>query len=118
MTKSKLLFAILFALVLTSCASIRAAEDAGKKVETSVLHLGMSKAEVQKALNKKPDNIIAARNYPETNTFIEVVQYTEWGSEGLGTDAVAKRIETYWLYFVNDKLDRWETAKPDKKPFI
>ena len=73
----------------------------------------MSKDEVQKQLKKKPDNIVAAKNYPDTQTYIEVVQYSEWNSAD-----VNKLIESYWLYFVNDKLDKWEKASKDRKPWI
>lgn len=111
MTKLKSLLVILIiAVVLTSCGVIRESIDAGKKVETSALHIGMSKAEVQKALNKKPENIVAARNYPESSTSVEVVEYTQWANGNTASDPGAKKVASYWFYFVNDKLDHWEKA--------
>ena len=71
----------------------------------------MTKDDVQKQLNKKPDNIVAAKNYPDTNTMIEVIQYSQWGQSAIP-------IESYWLYFVNGKLDKWETASKEHKPWI
>ncbi len=103
---------VLFAIMLTSCAEINQSLDRSKTVNLSSVKLGMSKNDVQKQLRKKPDNIIAAKNYPDTNTLIEVVQYSEWGN------ADGKPIESYWLYFVNDKLDKWEKASKDHKPWI
>jgi hypothetical protein len=72
--------------------------DMAKVVNTSALRIGMTKTEAQAALKKQPFGTVAARNYPETKTTIEVIQYTE------------TNVRSYWLYFVNDKLDRWEPA--------
>jgi hypothetical protein len=62
----------------------------------------MTKAEAQQALRKKPDSTIAAKKLPGSDKVIEVVQYT--GPDISGTQL------TYWLYFINDHLDRWEPA--------
>ena len=86
-------------MFFTSCASIL---DSAKSVNTSALRIGMTKAEAQAALKKKPYSTVAARNYPETKTTIEVVQYSESNGQG--------NLQNYWLYFANDKLDRWEAA--------
>lgn len=61
----------------------------------------MSKAEVQAALRRKPDNIVAAKHYTDPETLIEVVQYSG-----------ASQTETYYLYFMNDKLDKWHKVDP------
>jgi len=93
-------FAIAVTVILfTSCASMI---DSAKSVNTSALRIGMTKEEVQAALQKKPYATVAARNYPETKTTIEVLQYSENNGQG--------NLQNYWLYFVNDKLDRWEPA--------
>lgn len=64
---------VLLAIMITSCTAIRDAVDSGKTVNLSALKIGMTKAEVQTALNKKPDNVIASKNYPENKTTVEVV---------------------------------------------
>jgi len=122
MTKSiHTLMVALLAIIFTSCATIHDAIDKGKAVNLSALKIGMTRAEVQTALNKKPDNVIAAKKYPETNTVVEVLQYSKWEDANAGvTNApiVPVITESYWLYFVNDKLDKWEIASLDRKPRI
>ncbi|MEO8885768.1 MAG: hypothetical protein ABI367_06870 [Mucilaginibacter sp.] len=122
MTKPiKTIMIALLAVMFTSCTAIRDAVDSGKAVNLSALKIGMTKADVQTALNKKPDNIIAAKKYPETNTVVEVVQYTKWGDANAGianAPQVWVPLERYWLYFINDKLDKWEIASPDRRPRI
>ncbi len=86
-------------LSLTSCAAVI---EASKPVNTSLLKLGMSKAEAQQVLRKKPDSTIAAKKSPVNNKLIEVVQY-------IGFD-VTNTQTNYWLYFVDDQLERWEPA--------
>ena len=112
---------VLMAIMITSCSAIRDAVDSGKAVNLSALKLGMTKAEAQTALNKKPDNVIASKKYPENNTSVEVVQYSRWGDANAGisnTRVVPIIMESYWLYFVNDKLDKWEMAAVDRRPRI
>lgn len=87
------------ALSLTSCAAII---EANKSLDTSSLKIGMTKAEAQQALGKKPDSTIAAKKLPGSGKAIEVVQYTEPGTPGT--------FLTYWLYFIDNHLDRWEPA--------
>ena len=122
MTKSiQIIMVALLAIMITSCSTIHAAIDKGKEVNLSALKIGMTRAEVQTALNKKPDNVIAAKKYPETNTLAEVVQYSRWGDANAGihnAPMVPIIIESYWLYFVNDKLDKWEIAAVDRRPRI
>ncbi|WP_143014136.1 hypothetical protein [Mucilaginibacter pineti] len=110
MTKTfKPIIIALLAIMLTSCAEIRESMVAGRPVDLNSIKLGMTKDDVQKQLKKKPDNIVAAKNYPDTNTLIEVVQYSQWGQN-------STPVESYWLYFVNGKLDKWETASKEHKP--
>ena len=112
MTKTfKPIIIALLAIMLTSCAEIRESMVAGRPVNLNSIKIGMTKDDVQKQLNKKPDNIVAAKNYPDTNTLIEVLQYSQWGQSAIP-------IESYWLYFVNGKLDKWETASKEHKPWI
>ena len=122
MTKPiKIIMVVLLAIMFNSCATIRDAVDSGKEVKLSALKLGMTKAEAQTALNKKPDNVVAAKQYPETNSSIEVLQYSRWGNANAAVNnsaIVPIIIESYWLYFVNDKLDKWEIAAPDRRPRI
>jgi hypothetical protein len=84
---------------LASCASLAQALES---FTTSRLRIGMSKTEAEKAMGLKPDSTVAAKRDPETNKIIEVVQYSGY------VDTNQKAI--YWLYFVNDQLDRWEPA--------
>ncbi len=91
------LFLLIVIVAFSSCVAMR-------PVNTSQLRIGMTKDEVQTALRKKPESTIAAKKDPVTNKVIEVVQYREMGNE-IGTGI-------YWLYFVNDRLDRWELANP------
>ncbi|QJD95762.1 hypothetical protein HH214_07705 [Mucilaginibacter robiniae] len=102
MTKPiKTLLTFVLASVLTSCATL-------KGVDLTAIKIGMSKTEVQAALKKKPDNIVAAKHYTDPETIIEVVQYTGAG-----------QTRTYYLYFVNDKLDKWHEVGPNEgRPII
>jgi hypothetical protein len=84
-------FIVLFStIVITSCSQLRG-------VHTSSLRIGMTKSEVQTTLKKKPNATVAAKNFPELHTIIEVVHYV--GTAG-----------NYYLYFVNDKLQKWTPA--------
>ncbi|MES2112895.1 MAG: hypothetical protein V4577_29360 [Bacteroidota bacterium] len=84
----------LAAITFSSCSAFRD----NRTVNPNVLELGMSKEEAQKALKKNPGRIIATRKDPQTNALIQVVAYY---------DAPGNR---YWLYFIDDKLDRWQPA--------
>jgi len=57
----------------------------------------MTKSEVQTTLKKKPYATVAAKNFPELHTIIEVVSYVGTGG-------------SYYLYFVNDRLQKWTPA--------
>ncbi len=70
----------------------------------------MSKDEAQLALNKKPYGVVAARNDTYSHATIEVVQYTGYNNNSAE--------ESYWLYFLNGKLDRWERADGKRTPII
>lgn len=104
---TKISVCICLIMLLTSCA---ATLDAIKSVNTSALKIGMTKAQVQEVLKKKPYGTVSAKNYPETNTTIEVVEYSQ--SDG------SQRIDRYWLYFINDKLEKWEPASTYYQPAI
>lgn len=67
----------------------------------------MTKEEAEITLKKKPYGIIAAKNFPEFKTIVEVVSYIDAGTG-----------ESYWLYFVNNKLDKWEPADKYHPPYI
>lgn len=103
----KLTVLVLLAIItFTSCSTFQAF----KAVNLSSVKLGMTKEEVQTHLKKTPDNIVAAKNYPETNSQVEVVQYSHLDGEGV--------VIVYWLYFVNNKLDKWEIASKEHRPRI
>ncbi|MDT3404423.1 hypothetical protein [Mucilaginibacter terrae] len=89
--------------IIASCSSLRS-------VNTSVLKIGMTKAEVEEALKKKPYGTISAKSYPETKTVIEVLEYNEHFN--------GQKSDGYWLYFVNGKLDKWEPASKYHQPDI
>ena len=89
-------------MLFSSCAGLM---EVAKNVNTSALQIGMTKSQVQAALQKKPESTIAAKNYPERNIVVEVVQYSQYDQVNNTPIKTA-----YWLYFVNDKLDRWEPA--------
>ena len=120
MTKPiKTIMVAMLAIMFTSCATFRDLADEGRPINLNAVKIGMTR--VQAALNKKPDNVVAAKKYPETNTVVEVVQYTQFGAgnanEGIANAPTVPVIkERYWLYFVNDKLDKWEIAALDRKP--
>jgi len=57
----------------------------------------MTKSEVEITLKKKPVATVAAKNFPEAHTVIEVVQYNGTGGN-------------YYFYFVNDRLQKWTPA--------
>lgn len=101
---------VALAAMVSSCATIRQSADLSKAVNTSALKMGMTKQETELALQKKPYGIVAARNDADTHTIIEVVQYTEYSSNGIQ--------DNYWLYYINNKLDRWERADPKRTPLI
>lgn len=116
MTNSfKLMILAIVAVLFASCGAIHNSINLSSKVNLTTVHLGMSKAEVQTALNKTPDNIIASEHYNDTNETIEVVQYSRWISVGEGVNSTAKPAESYWLYFVNDKLNRWHQINPGER---
>ena len=98
---------LLAIITFTSCGQMRDAINSNKDADLSVLKLGMSKEEVQKQLGKRPDNIVATKKDPETNKLVQVIQYTD-----------GKQEKSYWLYFVDDKLDKWETASKLHEPWI
>jgi hypothetical protein len=83
---------IIFLLFLVSCAPY-------KHVDLTSLKIGMNKQQVYSSINKKPDNLIGAKKYP--NGTIEVLQYSK-RSEWTGFIE-----EEYWLYFWNDSLNQW-----------
>jgi hypothetical protein len=122
MTKPiKTIMVAVLAIIISSCAALRDAADKGTEVNLNAVNIGMTKAQVQAALNKKPDNIIAAKKYSENNAVVEVVQYSVWTDANLNkpnAPFVPVIKESYWLFFVNDKLDKWEIAIPDRKPRI
>ncbi|WP_158825238.1 hypothetical protein [Mucilaginibacter lacusdianchii] len=104
---TKLILCVILITVLSSCATTF---DMIKGVNTSALQIGMSKAQVQEALKKKPWGTVSARRDPNTSATLEVVEYAQSDGE--------KRIDRYWLYFVNDKLDRWEPASKYYEPSL
>lgn len=144
MTKPiKTIMIALLVIMITSCVSYRKEREkwreSQKTVNLSAIKIGMTSAEVQTALDKKPDNIVAAKKNPEINALVEVIQYTQWGysqssrstqsrqasngvvnvTDGATTSqSVFVPLQRYWLYFVNDKLDKWEIAVPDHSPQI
>jgi uncharacterized protein YciI len=87
------------AAVITSCTMLR-------EVDTNALKIGMTKAEAQAALRRKPDKIVAAKNFEDVKSIVEVVQYSQNGSYG------------YWLYFVNDKLEKFEPVTANHPPYL
>jgi hypothetical protein len=115
MTKSMKTFMVaLLAIVLSSCGAIHEQMRMADTVNLSAVKLGMTKAEVQTALNKKPDNIVSSSQDPIKHATVEVVQYSQWTSNHDNTNL--RKLNSYWLYFVNDKLDSWEEIKPDRRP--
>ncbi|MCJ8209298.1 hypothetical protein MUY27_06230 [Mucilaginibacter sp. RS28] len=78
---------ILTVILFAACSTLR-------KVDLTKVHTGMSKAEVQAALQKKPVNIVASRHFTNPDADVEVLEYTD-------------NVVSYYLYFVNNKLDKW-----------
>lgn len=91
----KTLMAVLLTAIITSCAAMR-------NVDLSKVSIGMSKAEVQTALRKKPDNIVAAKHFTDPEATVEVLQFS------------TGNVVSYYLYFVNDKLDKWHVVTPNE----
>ena len=78
-----------------------------QSIDTNALKIGMTKEEAQRALRIKPLRTVAAKNFPESNTIVEVVYYaTQIDSNG------------FWLYFNNDKLNKWEPASLHHQPYL
>ncbi len=114
MTKlSKLVMVAIVALLLASCAPVHQQIAMTQPVDLTKLKLGMSKADVQLTLNKKPDNIVSSMHDSVKNATIEVVQYSQWSNNNANSDL--KKLNSFWLYFANDKLDSWEEVHPDHK---
>jgi hypothetical protein len=90
-----ILMAVVFTAIITACGSMR-------KVDLSQVSIGMSKAEVQTALRKKPDNIVAAKHFTDPEANVEILRYSDPSAE------------SYYLYFVNNKLDKWHLVKPNE----
>lgn len=68
--------------LLTACSTFL-------RLDMTKISLGMDKEQVQTAMRRKPDDVVAAKQYP--NGQLEVVQYSGQGS-------------IIWLYFFNGKL--------------
>lgn len=81
------------AITLSACQVL-------KRVDTFNLEIGMTKAEAIHALQKKPDNIIGAKQYDDG--VLEAVQFS--GPAAVTSD---DQMERYWLYFFNDRLIEW-----------
>lgn len=96
---TKALLLMLSVTILTSCSVLQ-------PVNTNALKIGMSKEEAQIALKRKPDSIVAAKNFPEAKTIVEVVQYKQSDING------------FWLYFTNNKLSKWEPISTRHQPYI
>jgi len=101
---------LLICIIIASCSSVHQMVAMAKPVNTSSLKAGMTKQEVELALQKKPYGTIAAKTYDESHTTIEVVEYNQYDGENI--------VDNYWLYFKNNKLDRWERADPRGQPLI
>src|SRR3546814_513650 len=88
-------------LYLILCNAITAsAGQVLRRVDTFNLEIGMTKAEATHALQKKPDNIVGAKQYDDG--VLEVVQF----SSPAPVDSEVQ-MERYWLYFFNDQLVEW-----------
>jgi hypothetical protein len=98
-TLTKAFVFMLFVTFITSCVMLR-------EVNTNALKIGMTKEEAQTALQRNPDKILAAKNFEDVKTIVEVVQYSQNGAYG------------YWLYFANNKLQKWEPASTLHQPYL
>ena len=91
---------MLLTTILTSCSVLQS-------INTNALQIGMTKEEAQQALKIKPSGIVAAKNFPEAKTTVEVVYYyTQVDTNG------------FWLYFNNNKLSKWEPASAHHQPYL
>jgi len=107
-------YAVLVLLAIITFTSgvpvMGATQQSGKPLKISSLKTGMSKGDVQTILNRKPDGIVATKNYSQTDQIVEVVQYSKRHR--------GSRTERYWLYFLNDQLQKCEIATKGQKPQI
>lgn len=89
-------------LYLILCIAITASAcQMLRRVDTFHLEIGMTKAEATHALQKKPDNIVGAKQYDDG--VLEVVQFSSPASSTFGDH----HREKYWLYFFDDRLVEW-----------
>jgi len=68
----------------------------------------MSKDEVTHALEKNPDNVVGAKEYDDG--IMEVLQYSGYTKL---SSVNPNELESYWLYFFNDRLVEWGAPPPD-----
>lgn len=90
----RLLYLILCIAVIASACQML------KRVNTFNLEIGMTKSEAIHALQKKPDNIVGAKQYDDG--VLEVVQFS-----GPAAASSKDHMEKYWLYFFDDRLVEW-----------
>lgn len=96
---------IISVVLLSGCGAMR---ESMKSVNLAEVRIGMSKEEVIYALKKKPDNVVAAKEYDDG--IMEVLQYSGYTKLSSPNPNV---LESYWLYFFNDRLVEWGVPPPD-----
>lgn len=85
---------LILALLLAGCGAF-------KQLDFSKVKIGMSKEDVSTILQKRPNNIIGAKQYPKGTMEVEEYYYRTMQGED----------RYYWLYFLNDKLVKYETPE-------
>ena len=93
-TTLKLSIACTMLLLITSCSVLN----------MGALQIGMTKSEVNQMLGPTYDDVIQARKEPD-GSVMEVVQYSGYNTR-MG-------MQKYWLYFKNDKLEKWSLYDPE-----
>lgn len=91
--KTYILFALL--LTITACNPTQA-------VRLDKLNIGMTKDDVTKVLEQPPYNVVGSKKLKDGT--VEVWEYRRYS---VLNNQMAPPQETYWLYFLNGKLDRW-----------
>lgn len=89
-----ILIGVLFLVFLAGCTKYNFSS-----LEMRKLNIGMSKQDVETALEMPPYNVIGAKKFAKG--IVEIWEYRKhnWADGSLA--------EAYWLYFLNDRLEQW-----------
>ncbi len=87
-----LIASLIMLLMLSGCV------QKYQRIHMDKIQIGMTKTEVEQSIGK-PFNAIGSKQFPFGRVDVWEYRKYEW--------VYGTVDEQYWLYFLNDKLDRW-----------